>query len=313
MLAGLRTLFSTETFMARGHSYLWTPELVVLELATNAVIALAAAAIAVALGARRGARGRAVAPGSRTWLLAAFALALAARARPRRLGDLDAALRRRRRRARRGRGRRDRRRRSSFPGCCGAEADDGDRRIRPLDALALADLVRRREVTPAELLEEAIARAERVNPRVNAIVAPLYEQARRDAAALPRVRRAPFRGVPLLLKDLDAAVAGVPLTAGSRFLADFRPARDATIVERFQARGRGHLRQDQPARARHHAVHRAEAVRAGAQPLESRQLTPGGSSGGAAAAVAAGIVPSRTRTTAAARSASRPRAAACSG
>jgi hypothetical protein len=60
MLRGLRTLFSTETFMARGHSYLWTPSLVVMELASNALIALAAAAIAVALwraGARAAARG----------------------------------------------------------------------------------------------------------------------------------------------------------------------------------------------------------------------------------------------------------------
>ena len=61
-----------------------------------------------------------------------------------------------------------------------------------LDGLGLADLVRRREVTPAELLEEAIARAERVNPRVNAIVTPLYEQARRDAARPAAVRRARF-------------------------------------------------------------------------------------------------------------------------
>ena len=60
MLAGLRTLFSTETFMARGHSYLWTPSLVVLEIATNALIAAAAVVIGVALlraAARAPARG----------------------------------------------------------------------------------------------------------------------------------------------------------------------------------------------------------------------------------------------------------------
>ena len=54
-----------------------------------------------------------------------------------------------------------------------------------LDGLALADLVRRRQVTAAELMEEAIARAERVNGRINAIIAPLYEDARRAAATLP--------------------------------------------------------------------------------------------------------------------------------
>src|SRR6185436_4914843 len=83
---------------------------------------------------------------------------------------------------------------------------------------------------------EVIERAERVNSHANTIVTPLYEQARRDAAALAPSTGA-FHGVPLLLKDLDAAVAGVPLTAGSRFLADFRPARDATIVERFRRAG----------------------------------------------------------------------------
>jgi hypothetical protein len=76
MLAGLRTLFSTETFMARGHSFLWTPSLVVLELATNALIALAAVAIAVAL-ARAAARAAGRARLS-YGLLAVFAIALAA-------------------------------------------------------------------------------------------------------------------------------------------------------------------------------------------------------------------------------------------
>ena len=158
-----------------------------------------------------------------------------------------------------------------------------------LDGLGLADLVRRREVTPGELLEEAIARAERVNPRINAIVAPLYAEARRDAAALPPEDGA-FRGVPLLLKDLDAAVAGVPLTAGSRFLADFRPARDGTIVERFR-------------RAGVVIFGKTNTPELGITPFTepklygptrnpwNLELTAGGSSGGAAAAVAAGIIP----------------------
>jgi amidase len=158
-----------------------------------------------------------------------------------------------------------------------------------LDALALADLVRRREVTPGELLEEAIARAERVNPRINAIVTPMYEQARRDAAALPPAD-GPFRGVPLLLKDLDAAVAGVAHAAGCRFLADFRPTRDSTIVERFRRAG---------------AVifGKTSTPELGITPFTEPKLfgptrnpwnlevTPGGSSGGAGAAVAAGILP----------------------
>ena len=75
MLAALRTLFSTETFMARGHSYLWTPRLVLLEGATNALIALAAAAIAVVV-LRAAARAEARARRAHL-LVAAFAVLLA--------------------------------------------------------------------------------------------------------------------------------------------------------------------------------------------------------------------------------------------
>lgn len=71
---------------------------------------------------------------------------------------------------------------------------------RQYDATALAELVRRKEVTPAELLETAIARAEAVNPQLNAIVTPLYDKGREMATQLPGV--GPFRGVPFLLKDL---------------------------------------------------------------------------------------------------------------
>jgi amidase len=158
-----------------------------------------------------------------------------------------------------------------------------------LDALALAGLVRRREVSPAELLEEAIARAERVNPRINAVVTPMYEQARRDAAALPP-SDAPFRGVPLLLKDLDAAVAGVPQTAGSRFLADFKPARDATIVERFRRAGAIIFGKTNLPELGLTPFTESKLFGPARNPWNP-DLSPGGSSGGAGAAVAAGIIP----------------------
>ena len=76
MLRRLRTLFSTETFMARGHSYLWTPSLVIIELATNVLIALAAVAIAVAL-LRAAARARVRSERLSYALLVVLALALA--------------------------------------------------------------------------------------------------------------------------------------------------------------------------------------------------------------------------------------------
>jgi amidase len=156
-----------------------------------------------------------------------------------------------------------------------------------LDGLGLAALVRAKKVNAAELLEEAIARAERVNGRINAIVTPLYDQARASVAA---DRTGPFAGVPFLVKDLDAEIAGERLTAGSRYFTAYRPTWEATMVTRFRATG---------------AVifGKTNTPELGLTPYTEPELfgparnpwnldrTPGGSSGGSAAAVAAGIVP----------------------
>ncbi|MBN3821202.1 amidase, partial [Paraburkholderia sp. Se-20369] len=82
------------------------------------------------------------------------------------------------------------------------------------DAIGLAELVRQRKVSPRELLDAAIAQAEAVNPAINAIVLQDYDAARERAAA-PQPPDAPFAGVPYLVKDLGAAVAGLPLSMGS--------------------------------------------------------------------------------------------------
>ncbi len=157
-----------------------------------------------------------------------------------------------------------------------------------LDALAQAHLVRTGQLTATELCVAAAARAEAVNPQINAVVHALYEPARQRAAAgLPA---GPFGGVPFLLKDFGAQYAGVPHTSGSRALRGFVPTEDAELVRRWQAVGLNILGKTNtpefalmgvtepvlhgPARNPWHLGH-----------------TPGGSSGGAAAAVAAGIVP----------------------
>ena len=82
------------------------------------------------------------------------------------------------------------------------------------DATALAGLVKKGEVKAEELVEAAIARAEKVNPQINAIAVRLYEQARKRAASMRK--GTPFAGVPFVLKDLDVIMAGVPRHAGSR-------------------------------------------------------------------------------------------------
>ena len=81
------------------------------------------------------------------------------------------------------------------------------------DALGLAQLVRNKEVSPQALLEEAITRAERLNPQINAIINPLYDHAKKAQNTLPQ---GIFSGVPFLLKDLLADVKGVPTSNGSR-------------------------------------------------------------------------------------------------
>ena len=104
-----------------------------------------------------------------------------------------------------------------------------------LDATALAELVRKREVSPLELVDAAIARIERVNPQLNAVVTPMFDEARAVAqSALPD---GPFRGVPFLLKDLMAAYKGVRMTCGSRYLLDFIPDHDSELVARYKRAG----------------------------------------------------------------------------
>ena len=156
-----------------------------------------------------------------------------------------------------------------------------------LDATALADLVRSRSVSPLELVEATIARIEQINPSLNAIVTPMYDQARAIAA---QPVSGPFAGVPFLLKDLLASYAGVRLTCGSRFLKDFVAPSDTELVSRFR-------------RAGLIVVAKTNTPEFGLLPTTEPELfgptrnpwaltrTPGGSSGGSAAAVAAGIVP----------------------
>lgn len=156
-----------------------------------------------------------------------------------------------------------------------------------LDATAQAALVRQREVQPAELLEAAIARIEALNPRLNAVVTPLYERARAEAAApLPE---GPFQGVPYLLKDL-VDLQGTRRTSGSRLLARHLSGETSEIVARSQQAGLVVLGKTNTPEL---------AANASTEPLlfgPSRNPwnpahSAGGSSGGAAVAVASGMVP----------------------
>src|SRR4051812_39164501 len=157
-----------------------------------------------------------------------------------------------------------------------------------LDALALADLVRRREVTAAELLDQAIARAARVNDRLNAVVTPMHDEARRAIAA--GVPDGPFAGVPFLLKDLDADSEGALMSSGSRFLAGYRSTHDATLVARYRRAGLVIFGKTNTPEFGLTPYTEPELFGPTRNPWDSTR-TPGGSSGGSAAAVAAGVVP----------------------
>ena len=112
-----------------------------------------------------------------------------------------------------------------------------------MDATDLAALVRAGEVTPLELVDAAIARIERCNPTLNAVVTPMFEQAR--DAARTQSRNGAFAGVPYLLKDLAVEYAGVRFTEGSRFLRDNVSAHDQELTVAFAGRGAHRPREDQ--------------------------------------------------------------------
>src|ERR1700748_571972 len=76
------------------------------------------------------------------------------------------------------------------------------------DGLGLAGLVAKKKVAPIELLDEAIARTEELNPKLNAIVYKDYERARERAKG--KLPKGAFTGVPFLLKDIFAMAEGMP-------------------------------------------------------------------------------------------------------
>ena len=155
------------------------------------------------------------------------------------------------------------------------------------DGLGLGDLVARSEVSASELAEIAISRIEAINPKLNAVVHTMFESGR-DSAAQPQ--HGPFAGVPFLLKDMFASVAGEPMTMGSRALADFRPDYDCTVVRRYRAAGLVFLGKTNMSEFGLMPVSEPDLFGPALNPWNLNH-TPGGSSGGAAAAVASGMVP----------------------
>jgi len=160
-----------------------------------------------------------------------------------------------------------------------------------LDATAQAELVQRRAVSPRELVDAAIARLERLDPTLNAVIHPALEQAR-DAATAPDLPDGPFRGVPFLMKDIGGAEAGRPYCCGMRFLrnAGWVEPEDSFLTRRFKAAGLISLGRTNTPELALLPTTEPDAFGATRNPWNPDH-SAGGSSGGAAAAVAAGIVP----------------------
>ena len=155
------------------------------------------------------------------------------------------------------------------------------------DATGLAALVHKAEISPQELVDAAIARAEATRPDLNAIAEPLYDAARMRAKTIDRTL--PLAGVPFALKDLGIAIKGVPTHSGSRipaFTADF----NSVMTERYLAAGLVPIATSTSPEQGLRLMTESAAFGITRNPWNTAH-TSGGSSGGAAALVAAGVVP----------------------
>ena len=157
------------------------------------------------------------------------------------------------------------------------------------DATGLADLVRRRQISPGELLEAAIERVEARNGAVNAVTMPLYSYGR--AAIARGLPDGPFTGVPFLMKDLSAAIGGVPMTRSSRFFADApAPAADSEHVARLKRAGLVIFGRTNTCELGLSLTCEPQMHGPTRNPWDLTRIS-GGSSGGAAAAVGARMLP----------------------
>ena len=157
-----------------------------------------------------------------------------------------------------------------------------------LDATAQAELVRTGEVSPTELVDQAIARIERLNPTLNAIIHPRFERARVEAAA---PADGPFRGVPFVLKDILGMQAGEPYHMGLRRLKDLAVTLpiDSYFTQRIRAAGFVILGRTNVPELGTLCQTESAAYGPCRNPWSPEHST-GGSSGGSACAVAAGMV-----------------------
>ncbi len=164
----------------------------------------------------------------------------------------------------------------------------GFREYGEYDAVGLAALVKAGEVTVSQVLDEAVARMKRMQPKLNAVTCEMGAIAREAIAN--QLPDGPFRGVPFMLKDLHAFYKNVPTQYGSKFFTNFIPDHDTEIVARYKAAGLNIFAKTNTPELG--MCISTEPQSHGAVPNPWRLThSAGGSSGGSAAVVAAGVIP----------------------
>lgn len=160
-----------------------------------------------------------------------------------------------------------------------------------LDATALAELVRTKQAKPSELVDEALHRIDALNPKLNAVVTRMDDEARAVARAYDAAEpKGPFFGVPMLLKDILGNCRGVRATSGSRMLADYVAESDTEHVARLRRAGVVFVGKTNTPEFGFLPTTEPRLFGATRNPWDPSR-TPGGSSGGSAAAVSARMVP----------------------
>ena len=155
------------------------------------------------------------------------------------------------------------------------------------DGLGLAELVRTKQVSSLELVEACIARVDRVNPRLNAVVTRMDEEARKTAK---EPLEGPFAGVPFFIKDLAQPVAGVRFTRGCRYWANDVPDHDGELIRRYRKAGLVFVGKTNTPEFGITPFTESELLRPAKNPWSLAHNT-GGSSGGAGAVVGSRIAP----------------------
>ncbi len=158
-----------------------------------------------------------------------------------------------------------------------------------LDAVGLAELVRKKEVSPRDLADLAFERLEEVNPKLNAVARTRKERAYQEIDNFTDNDQ-PFSGVPMFLKDISHAIKGEVLSSGSKLLSKNIAQHDSNFTARLKDAGFIMLGHTTTPEFGLKNITEAELYGPTRNPWNLNH-SPGGSSGGAAALVASGVVP----------------------